>query len=49
MEFINILSNILFVLALSYYFMTTMQWYSYKLERVLFHHTKMWWNLVYFL
>jgi len=29
--------------------MTNMQWYSYKLTRVLFHHTKPWWHLVYFL
>jgi len=49
MELVNILSNILFVMALGYYFMTNMQWYSYKLERVLFHHTKTWWHLVYFL
>ena len=48
MELLNILSNILFVLALGYYFMTNMQWYSYKLNRVLFHHTKTWWHLVYF-
>jgi UDP-N-acetylmuramoyl-tripeptide--D-alanyl-D-alanine ligase len=49
MEIVNILSNVLFVLALGYYFMTNMQWYSYKLDRVLFHHTKTWWHLVYFL
>jgi UDP-N-acetylmuramoyl-tripeptide--D-alanyl-D-alanine ligase len=49
MEIVNVLSNVLFVLALGYYFMTNMQWYSYKLERVLFHHTKTWWHLVYFL
>lgn len=49
MELVNILSNILFVMALGYYFMTNMQWYSYKLERVIFHHTKTWWHLVYFL
>jgi len=49
MEMINVLSNVLFVLTLGYYFMTNMQWYSYKLERVLFHHTKTWWHLVYFL
>ena len=49
MELLNILSNILFVLALGFYFMTNMQWYSYKLNRVLFHHTKTWWHLVYFL
>ena len=49
MIFIEIISNILFVLALGYYFMTNMQWYSYRLTRVLFHHTKTWWHLVYFL
>jgi len=51
MEIVNVVSNVLFVLALGYYFMTNMQWYSYKLEldRVLFHHTKTWWHLVYFL
>ncbi len=46
---LEMISNILFVLALGYYFMTNMQWYSYKLERVIFHHTKAWWHLVYFL
>jgi UDP-N-acetylmuramoyl-tripeptide--D-alanyl-D-alanine ligase len=49
MILLEILSNILFVLALSYYFMTNMQWYSYKLERVVFHHTKPWWHVTYFL
>ena len=49
MEIVNVISNILFVLALGYYFMTNMQWYSYKLERVMFHHTKTWWHGVYFL
>jgi len=49
MELLNILSNLLFVLALGYYFMTNMQWYSYRLNRVLLHHTKTWWHLVYFL
>jgi len=46
---LEMISNVLFVLALGYYFMTNMQWYSYKLERVIFHHTKPWWHLVYFL
>ena len=49
MIFVEIISNILFILALGYYFMTNMQWYSYRLERVLFHHSKTWWHLVYFL
>jgi UDP-N-acetylmuramoyl-tripeptide--D-alanyl-D-alanine ligase len=48
MIFVEIISNILFILALGYYFMTNMQWYSYRLERVLFHHSKTWWHLIYF-
>ena len=40
---------ILFTLALGYYFITNLQWYSYKIERVLFFHTKPWWNVAYFL
>ncbi len=39
----------LFILAMGYYFITNLQWYSYKLNRVLFHHTKAWWHFVYFL
>jgi len=49
MIIIDILSNMLFVLALGYYFMTNMQWYSYKIERVVFHHTKPLWHFIYFL
>ena len=39
----------LFILSMGYYFITNLQWYSYKLTRVLFHHTKTWWHFVYFL
>ncbi len=49
MEYLKFLSYIVFVLSLGYYAICTLQWYSYKLERVIFHHTKPWWNLVYFL
>ena len=34
---------------MGYYFITNLQWYSYKLNRVLFHHTKTWWHFAYFL
>ena len=46
---INLLSYLFFLFLLGYYFITTAQWYSYKLNRVIFHHTKAWWNIVYFL
>ena len=46
---INAIFYALFILSMGYYFITNLQWYSYKLNRVLFHHTKTWWHLVYFL
>jgi len=49
MILINTLFYALFLLAIGYYFITNLQWYSYKLNRVLFHHTKTWWHFVYFL
>ena len=49
MILLNSIFYALFILAIGYYFITNLQWYSYKLERVLFHHTKTWWHFVYFL
>lgn len=49
MFILNALAYLLFILAIGYYFITNLQWYSYKLERVIFHHTKTWWHFVYFL
>ncbi len=46
---LNAIFYALFVVAMGYYFITNLQWYSYKLNRVLFHHTKTWWHFVYFL
>jgi UDP-N-acetylmuramoyl-tripeptide--D-alanyl-D-alanine ligase len=49
MLLLNILFYTLFILAMGYYAITNLQWYSYKLERVIFHHTKTWWHFAYFL
>ncbi|MDQ7047471.1 MAG: hypothetical protein Q9M39_07570 [Sulfurovum sp.] len=49
MIILNAIFYTLFILAIGYYFITNLQWYSYKLNRVLFHHTKTWWHFVYFL
>ena len=49
LQLLNSLFYALFILAMGYYFITNLQWYSYKLNRVLFHHTKTWWHYVYFL
>jgi len=49
MFFVDMIANIIFVLTAGYYLITNLQWYNYKIERVLFHHTKTWWHLIYFL
>jgi len=46
---LEFISQIIFTLALGYYLITNLQWYSYKLDRVIFHHTKTWWHFLYFL
>jgi len=49
MLLLNYVFYALFLLAMGYYAITNLQWYSYKLNRVMFHHTKVWWHFVYFL
>jgi UDP-N-acetylmuramoyl-tripeptide--D-alanyl-D-alanine ligase len=49
MQIVNLIFYVLFLGAMSYYAITNLQWYSYKLNRVIFHHTKAWWHIVYFL
>lgn len=49
MMLLDIFAYVLFIGAMGYYFITNLQWYSYKLERVILHHTKIWWHFVYFL
>ncbi len=49
LQTLNLVAYALFVLAMGYYFITNLQWYSYRLSRAIFHHTKTWWHFVYFL
>lgn len=49
MEYFNFIAYLGFALSLGYYSMCNMQWYSYKPNRVIFHHTKPWWHLIYFM
>lgn len=44
---IEILVNLIFVLGLGFYLITTLQWFSYKFERVLFHFTKPLWHIIF--
>lgn len=47
-ELLTILSHTIFVLTLGWYLILNLQWHSYQLERVVFHHTKPLWHLSFF-
>lgn len=40
--------NVLFVIALGWYLITNLQWYDYKLSRVILKHHKPHWHVLYF-
>ena len=40
--------NLCLVLGIGYYFITAMQWYSYRLERILLHYNRYDWHLYFF-
>ncbi|MFY9142514.1 Mur ligase family protein [Sulfuricurvum sp.] len=43
------LTNVIFVMALGWYLITNLQWYDYRIERVVLRHHKTWWHIVYFI
>ncbi len=48
MQIVDTISYFLFIGAITYYFTTTLQWFNYRLNRAIFHHTKPLWNFFYF-
>ncbi len=44
-----IATNIVFVLALGFYLITNLQWYNYKIDRVILKHHKPLWHVFYFI
>ncbi len=42
-------TNILFVTVLGWYLITNLQWYDYKLSRVILKHHKPYWHIMYFI
>lgn len=46
---VALVSEITLVLTLGWYLILNLQWYSYKLERVVLNHHKRWWHLYYFI
>lgn len=48
-KILSLLSHIVFTFALAWYLITNLQWYNYKLSRVIFKHKKQIWHLFYFI
>ena len=48
MEYFNIFTHIVLVMCLGWYLITNLQWYNYKIERVIFKHHKLYWHINYF-
>ena len=48
-QLLAFVSNVVFVTALGWYLVTNLQWYDYRLERVVLKHHKSWWHVVYFI
>ncbi len=48
-KILTLFSHLLLTLTLGWYLITNLQWYSYKLSRVIFKHKKQLWHLYYFL
>ena len=44
----TVVSHFLLTMTLGWYLILNMQWYSYRLERVIFRHKKWTWHLLYF-
>ncbi|MDR0665292.1 MAG: UDP-N-acetylmuramoyl-tripeptide--D-alanyl-D-alanine ligase [Helicobacteraceae bacterium] len=38
-------SRVLLLLTLGWYIILNLQWFSYRFDRLVFHHTKPWWNV----
>ena len=49
MEYLELFTNIILTITLGWYLITNLQWYNYKLERVILKHHKVQWHIVYFL
>ena len=49
MEYFNIVTHIVLIMSLGWYLITNLQWYNYKLERVVLKHHKWQWHITYFL
>jgi len=49
MQYLEILTHIVLILSLGWYLITNLQWYNYKLDRVVIKHHKQQWHIIYFI
>ncbi len=49
MEYLAIFTHLVLVMCLGWYMITNLQWYNYKLERVVLKHHKQQWHIIYFI
>jgi UDP-N-acetylmuramoyl-tripeptide--D-alanyl-D-alanine ligase len=49
LEYLELFTNIILTLSLGSYLITNLQWYNYKLDRVVLKHHKVQWHIVYFI
>ena len=48
MQYLEIFTNIILIMSLGWYLITNLQWYYYKLDRVILKHHKHQWHIIYF-
>ncbi len=49
MQYLYLFLHLAFILTLGYYFISSMQWYNYKIERVVLHFNRYDWHLYFFI
>ena len=49
MIYFDYITNFITILAVGFYLITTLQWYSYKIDRVIFKFNKYQWHILYFI
>ena len=49
MNYFDYITNFLTILAVGFYTITTLQWYNYKIDRVIFKFSKYQWHILYFI
>ena len=45
---LEVVTNVLLIMCLGWYLITNLQWYNYKIERVILKHHKVRWHITYF-